>query len=209
MRATSAPIPGALNQFIDQNIRFGGGHSGNGMPPQMVEPPEFRPSSTFAGGVGGGFGTGGGFGSTGGFHTVRAASWQEPVLIKLDDAEPRHVPEASPWAPSRLAPGVAHMVNKIRADTIERKGQHRLRDAVDEGAMAGPIQGTEDGSAMFVMEPERYENFGVRIPPTKTGLPTQPAARPNIPCTKRSRASRHVLEVVVQESASPLRRQVL
>jgi hypothetical protein len=175
LRATTAPMPQALNQFIDQNAGYGG-HTGiGGRSPALVEPPEFRPSSTFAGGVGGGFGTGGGFGSTGGFHTVRAAAWQEPTLIRLNDPEPLPVPEASEWAPSRLAPGVAHMVNKVRANT---SGQQKLQGVVDDSLVAGPPQhtGTGDGS-QYVMEPERFEFFQVRVPPTTTVMPPPAISR--------------------------------
>ena len=43
---------------------------------------------------------------------------------------------------------------------------------VDEAQMAPPVQGS-DKDGVFIMEPERFEFFGVNVPPPQTGMPVR------------------------------------
>eukprot|EP00292_Cryptomonas_paramecium_P016678 CAMPEP_0113675594 /NCGR_PEP_ID=MMETSP0038_2-20120614/8114_1 /TAXON_ID=2898 /ORGANISM="Cryptomonas paramecium" /LENGTH=208 /DNA_ID=CAMNT_0000592409 /DNA_START=90 /DNA_END=716 /DNA_ORIENTATION=- /assembly_acc=CAM_ASM_000170 len=137
--------------------------------------PPFQPAATFAGGSGGGFGTGGGFGSTGGFHTMRYAQWEEPSLIKL---EPDPAPlistvmpadQPSQFAPSTCANGVAHLVNKIRAD---KSGDPKYKAIVNDALVAPPIQ-PSDGGPMLVMRPEHFSFMRVHVPTPRKVLPPE------------------------------------
>jgi hypothetical protein len=189
-RPISAPNPDALNGFLDDHPHrgglsgFGGGSDYNGggggglamsgrasvgggrFTPQ--EAPPFRPSTTLAGGVGGGFGTGGGFGSTGGFHTMRLQPWQEPKRIDLTDTEPKPVPKMTQWAPSLCARAVSHTVNKIRA---EQESTYLNQKVVRDDECAAPLQATDPHEPSMIMTPEKFEFFTVKVPPTKVVQP--------------------------------------
>lgn len=185
-RPISAPCPDALSNFLDNRGGGGSGYSGGGISGVMigggfggvstgdgarympVDPPPFRPTTTLAGGVGGGFGTGGGFGSTGGFHTMRLQPWQEPKRVDLTATEPKHVPTPGDWAPSTCARAVAHTVNKIRADL---QATHLNRAVVKDDECAAPLQASDPHEPSMVMMPEKFELFTVKVPPTKVVQP--------------------------------------
>lgn len=129
-------------------------------PHYTVEPPQFRPTTTLSGGVGGGFGTGGGFGSTGGFHTQRLQPWEEPKRVDTGPGAPFDVPKLSKWAPSVCATAAAHAVNKLRAETDDNPD---VRAVVDEKALAAALKAEAEGGE-YVMEPERYAFLRVQVP---------------------------------------------
>lgn len=215
-RPISAPNPDALHSFIDPSPaafyaagpRSGGSGGGVGFieqgsgrrpgyPPQ--DEPPFRPSTTLAGGQGGGFGTGGGFGSTGGFHTMRLQPWQEPKRIDLTDTEPKPVPSMTQWAPSVCARAVAHTVNRIRS---EQEATHLNKAIVREDECAAPVQASDPHEPSMVMIPERFELFTVKVPPTKMVHPPDALFRQDKLMTPKDREA--ILQYEKQKTMADL-----
>lgn len=196
-RPISAPNPDALAGFLDNNGPFGGSGGGSGFGGgapaggmagrfSPMDAPAFRPTTTLAGGVGGGFGTGGGFGSTGGFHTMRLQPWQEPKRIDLTDTEPKPVAMPSQWAPSACARAVSHTVNKFRAG-LEDTAVNRA--VVRDDECAPPVQATNPHAPSMIMTPEKFEFFTVKVPPTKVVKPPDALFRQDKLMTPKDRES--------------------
>eukprot|EP00961_Rhodomonas_salina_P213168 2879164-Rhodomonas_salina.2 len=209
-RPISAPMPDALSKFLDQGTANMGPtwayqpHMSGASAPMpaephyTVEPPQFRPTTTLSGGVGGGFGTGGGFGSTGGFHTQRLQPWEEPKRVDTGPGAPFDVPKLSKWAPSVCATAAAHAVNKLRAETDDNPGDCHftrctrctrcamltscmlapdVRAVVDEKALAAALKAEAEGGE-YVMEPERYAFLRVQVPAPRLVQPPPGLVRP-------------------------------
>ena len=193
-RPISAPNPDALSNFIDKGGYAGGyaGTAGGGVKGfSPMEPPPFRPTTTLAGGVGGGFGTGGGFGSTGGFHTMRLQPWQEPKRVDLTDTEPKPVPTPSQWAPTACARAVSHTVNKIRADL---EPTYLNKAIVRDDECAAPLQASDPREPAMVMQSEKFELFTVKVPPTRMVQPPDALFRQDKLMTPKDRESILVFE---------------
>jgi|EP00802_Teleaulax_amphioxeia_P016777 hypothetical protein len=197
-RPISAPNPDALSGFLD-NLQpppayayggggGGGGFSGGGGGGRHVamDPPPFRPTTTLAGGLGGGFGTGGGFGSTGGFHTMRLQPWQEPKRVDLTDTEPMPVATPSRWAPSTCARAVSHTVNNLRAAL---EPTHLNRAVVRTDECAAPVAASDPHEPSMVMLPEKFELHTVKVPPTKLVQPPDALFRQDKLMTPKDRES--------------------